>query len=116
MCRTVCRILFQDLLNVIVSPYSLEQRLNAEHRGKGQYPHFTVRLTAGLTWQVSLKESSVFICLLCASCRKVNNTVNRKELQTESSKPQKIEKVMAVKYITIIHRIYEALKSKCLDF
>lgn len=41
----------------------------------------------------------------------VNNAVNGGELQIQSSKLQNIEKVIAVKYITIIHRIYEALKS-----
>lgn len=63
-------------------------------------------------WQVSLEEFSVFFYLSCAPLKEVNNAVNRGELLAQSSKVQNIEKVMAVKYIiTIMHRIYEALKS-----
>ena len=61
--------------------------------------------------QDSLEEFSVFIYLFCLPHAEVNNAVNREELQVQLSKLQNIEKVMAVKYITIIHRIYEALKS-----
>ena len=44
--------------------------------------------------------------------KEVNDVVNRGELLAQSSKLKNIEKVMAVKYIiTIMHRIYEALKS-----
>lgn len=64
-----------------------------------------------LPWLVSLEEFSVFICLPCVLPMEVNNAVNGGELQIQSSKLQNIEKVIAVKYITIIHRICEALKS-----
>lgn len=67
------------------------------------------------SWQVSLEEFSVFIYGFCVPPAEINDAVNRGELQAQSSKLQSGEKVMAVKYITIIHRIYEALKSSCHD-
>lgn len=59
---------------------------------------------------VSLEELTVFIYLFCVSPADINNAVTG-EGQAQSSKLQNIEKVMAVKYITILHRIYEALTS-----
>lgn len=56
------------------------------------------------------------VCLFILCAFYISNAVNRGDFQTQSSKLQNIEEVMAVKYITITHRIYEALKYQCLDF